>query len=363
MDSDDIIEELLNGSGLSSYPPQQQRLQHCGGVPAGTAVFSALQSDAFMANCSENYSTGLGYCSSAGFEQQKQQQSTSRLAFESAMAAQTADDLNGLNTWDFAVMRSEFGDLQSIDNAELIDLYCRPNCGPDSQKLIDLTDEDSQLLELRSRSDSGYSTASCQQQQFVPPVASATTAASFWCQSPTCLSCASSSDGADSPSPPSLLSSPIPQQQLQQLQERQEQRSHQLAALAAKRLVSAVAAAPAAGGVVKRAKKQRTKVTKSRQLQLWQFLYQQLDLGTEADCLDETGQPNLHWLNRQDGVFRISNPNNLAEAWGKHRRRDNMTYEKMSRTLRYYYDRRLITKVTGKQHTYQFHYDEFPEQE
>uniref|UniRef100_A0A1I8JNA4 ETS domain-containing protein n=1 Tax=Macrostomum lignano TaxID=282301 RepID=A0A1I8JNA4_9PLAT len=56
-----------------------------------------------------------------------------------------------------------------------------------------------------------------------------------------------------------------------------------------------------------------------------------------------------------------SAPAALAEAWGRHRCRSSMTYEKMSRTLRYYYEKQLITKVTGRQHTYRFHYDKsFP---
>jgi len=45
------------------------------------------------------------------------------------------------------------------------------------------------------------------------------------------------------------------------------------------------------------------------------------------------------------GEFTVIRPEALAKLWGQCKNRPNMTYDKLSRALRYYYDRNIITKV------------------
>ena len=49
-------------------------------------------------------------------------------------------------------------------------------------------------------------------------------------------------------------------------------------------------------------------------------------------------------------------PDHLAGAWGRKKRRKNMTFEKLSRALRYYYERGIMRKVSGKRLNYRFHF-------
>ncbi|KAH9519388.1 Transcription factor etv7 [Bulinus truncatus] len=80
---------------------------------------------------------------------------------------------------------------------------------------------------------------------------------------------------------------------------------------------------------------------------LWEFIYQLL--------LDSKSfSKYVCWESESDLTFRINNPNELAEFWGKQKNRTNMTYEKLSRALRYYYKMDIIKKVPGKRLTYQF---------
>ncbi|XP_013090811.2 uncharacterized protein LOC106074571 isoform X1 [Biomphalaria glabrata] len=80
---------------------------------------------------------------------------------------------------------------------------------------------------------------------------------------------------------------------------------------------------------------------------LWEFIYQLLLDGEKYSKF-------VLWESEKDLTFRINNPNELAEFWGKQKNRTNMTYEKLSRALRYYYKMDIIKKVPGKRLTYQF---------
>jgi hypothetical protein len=40
----------------------------------------------------------------------------------------------------------------------------------------------------------------------------------------------------------------------------------------------------------------------------------------------------------------------VAQLWGERKHKTNMTYEKLSRALRYYYDGDMISKVNGKRY-------------
>ena len=54
-------------------------------------------------------------------------------------------------------------------------------------------------------------------------------------------------------------------------------------------------------------------------------------------------------------MFRIKDPAKLAEMWGEKRNRTNMTYEKLSRSLRHYYEKKILRKVPKRKYTYKFH--------
>lgn len=72
------------------------------------------------------------------------------------------------------------------------------------------------------------------------------------------------------------------------------------------------------------------------QIQLWQFL---LELLT-----DKEHREVIQW-NGNDGEFKLSNPEVVAQLWGARKNKPNMNYEKLSRALRYYYDGDMISKV------------------
>ncbi|XP_033752821.1 transcription factor ETV6-like isoform X2 [Pecten maximus] len=80
---------------------------------------------------------------------------------------------------------------------------------------------------------------------------------------------------------------------------------------------------------------------------LWEFIYQLLQNPHQYSNY-------VCWENTQDYVFRIINPTGLAQLWGHQKNRTNMTYEKLSRALRYYYRMNIIKKVSGRRLTYQF---------
>ena len=83
-------------------------------------------------------------------------------------------------------------------------------------------------------------------------------------------------------------------------------------------------------------------------IQLWIFL---LDLLLSPDY-----RHIIHWTGNMY-EFRIAQPAGLAKLWGSHRNKPQMTYEKMSRALRYYYSRGIIESVRGRKQTFRFSLD------
>ncbi|NXM29702.1 ELF5 factor, partial [Oxyruncus cristatus] len=69
----------------------------------------------------------------------------------------------------------------------------------------------------------------------------------------------------------------------------------------------------------------------------------------------------LKWEDRGQGIFRVVKSEALAKMWGQRKKNDRMTYEKLSRALRYYYktgilervDRRLVYKFGKHAHGWQ----------
>jgi len=80
-------------------------------------------------------------------------------------------------------------------------------------------------------------------------------------------------------------------------------------------------------------------------IQLWQFL---LELLTDPSC-----QHFITWTG--DGwEFKLIDPDEVARRWGARKNKPKMNYEKLSRGLRYYYDKNIIHKTAGKRYVYRF---------
>ncbi|NXT82918.1 ETV7 factor, partial [Zapornia atra] len=79
---------------------------------------------------------------------------------------------------------------------------------------------------------------------------------------------------------------------------------------------------------------------------LWDYVYQLLS--------DSRYEPYIRWEDKEAKVFRVVNPNGLAQLWGNHKNRINMTYEKMSRALRHYYKLNIIKKEPGQKLLFRF---------
>eukprot|EP00111_Clytia_hemisphaerica_P009725 TCONS_00028525-protein len=80
-------------------------------------------------------------------------------------------------------------------------------------------------------------------------------------------------------------------------------------------------------------------------LQLWQFL---VALLSEKEC-----RPYISWIGR--GLeFKLIDPEEVARRWGIQKNRPAMNYDKLSRSLRYYYEKGIMQKVAGERYVYRF---------
>ncbi|GMS91593.1 hypothetical protein PENTCL1PPCAC_13768, partial [Pristionchus entomophagus] len=78
---------------------------------------------------------------------------------------------------------------------------------------------------------------------------------------------------------------------------------------------------------------------------LWQFLYELLHNGQHTNL--------IQWTTR-DGEFKLHDAEAVARLWGVRKAKPNMNYDKLSRALRYYYDKNIIKKVNGQKFVYRF---------
>ncbi|KAM8917801.1 ETS domain-containing protein Elk-4 isoform 2-T5 [Spinachia spinachia] len=78
---------------------------------------------------------------------------------------------------------------------------------------------------------------------------------------------------------------------------------------------------------------------------LWQFLLQLL--------LDSNNDQLICWTN-EEGEFKLLQAEEVARLWGARKNKPNMNYDKLSRALRYYYDKNIIKKVNGQKFVYRF---------
>ncbi|KAK3596164.1 hypothetical protein CHS0354_000194 [Potamilus streckersoni] len=88
--------------------------------------------------------------------------------------------------------------------------------------------------------------------------------------------------------------------------------------------------------------KQRT-----RGCRLWEFIRNLL----RDPCFNPS---YICWENEEEGKFRIVKSRELARLWGSKKGNTNMTYEKMSRAMRYYYKKKVLAPVLGKRLVYSF---------
>jgi len=78
---------------------------------------------------------------------------------------------------------------------------------------------------------------------------------------------------------------------------------------------------------------------------LWQFLLELL--------MDQDSRHLISWTSL-DGEFKLHRSEEVARLWGLRKNKTNMNYDKLSRALRYYYDKNIIQKVNGQKFVYRF---------
>lgn len=90
-----------------------------------------------------------------------------------------------------------------------------------------------------------------------------------------------------------------------------------------------------------------TKKHTPRGTHLWEFI---------RDILlnPETNPGLIKWEDRTEGVFRFLKSEAVAQLWGKKKNNSSMTYEKLSRAMRYYYKREILERVDGRRLVYKF---------
>ncbi|XP_051980054.1 ETS-related transcription factor Elf-3 [Xyrauchen texanus] len=62
----------------------------------------------------------------------------------------------------------------------------------------------------------------------------------------------------------------------------------------------------------------------------------------------------MKWEDRRDGVFKFLKSEAVAQLWGQKKKNSSMTYEKLSRAMRYYYKRDILERVDGRRLVYKF---------
>ncbi|XP_063295402.1 ETS translocation variant 3-like protein [Pelobates fuscus] len=87
----------------------------------------------------------------------------------------------------------------------------------------------------------------------------------------------------------------------------------------------------------------------SRQIQLWHFILELLQ--------NEDFRHVIAWQQGEYGEFVIKDPDEVARLWGQRKCKPQMNYDKLSRALRYYYNKRILHKTKGKRFTYKFNFN------
>lgn len=79
---------------------------------------------------------------------------------------------------------------------------------------------------------------------------------------------------------------------------------------------------------------------------LWEFLLELL--------ADERYVSLITWTDKDKREFKLRNQEEVAKRWGELKQRPGMNYDKLSRALRYYYQKNIIKKVSGQRLVYKF---------
>lgn len=80
---------------------------------------------------------------------------------------------------------------------------------------------------------------------------------------------------------------------------------------------------------------------------LWEFIRDLL--------LDPATNPSLiRWERPEDGIFKFVQSDQVAKMWGNRKKNPRMTYEKLSRAMRYYYKSQVLLPVFGRRLVYKF---------
>ena len=79
------------------------------------------------------------------------------------------------------------------------------------------------------------------------------------------------------------------------------------------------------------------KSTHKNSTHLWEFL---LELLTDEAC-----SSLISWTKEEEYEFKLKDTEEIAKRWGNRKHRPRMNYEKLSRALRYYYQKNIIKKV------------------
>ncbi|XP_042198198.1 ETS domain-containing transcription factor ERF-like [Callorhinchus milii] len=85
----------------------------------------------------------------------------------------------------------------------------------------------------------------------------------------------------------------------------------------------------------------------SRQIQLWHFI---------LDLLQREEYREVICWQGEYGQFVIIDPEKVARLWGQRKGKKHMNYDKLSRALRYYYNKQILQKTKGKRFTYKFNF-------
>uniref|UniRef100_A0A3Q3WT57 Uncharacterized protein n=1 Tax=Mola mola TaxID=94237 RepID=A0A3Q3WT57_MOLML len=80
---------------------------------------------------------------------------------------------------------------------------------------------------------------------------------------------------------------------------------------------------------------------------LWEFIRDIL-------IYPEKNQGLMKWEDRREGVFKFLKSEAVAQMWGQKKKNSSMTYEKLSRAMRYYYKREILERVDGRRLVYKF---------
>ncbi|CAB4003321.1 DNA-binding D-ETS-4-like isoform X3, partial [Paramuricea clavata] len=101
---------------------------------------------------------------------------------------------------------------------------------------------------------------------------------------------------------------------------------------------------------LKRPRRPRPRNRGNRSIHLWEFLKEMLNNSEE-------NKSYIKWISKREGIFQLVNSSGVAKLWGQRKNRKNMTYEKMSRALRYYYEKDILERVPNARLIYKFGVD------